>query len=173
MVILGPTEEGWTRPKKYVVRLSHLERRRRRAVEAIAGGESPEVVARTLGIARASVYRWLKRSERTDGSAAKPHPGSARLLSPKQHQCLETLLVQGAKAHGRSTELWTWARIAASIQRHFGITYHRDPVGRTLRERSNRTPQKPRRRARERNDEAIEYFESAISCIALSPKPVD
>src|ERR1700710_1533576 len=62
---------------------AELERRRRRAVEAINGGESPEVVARTFGVARASVYRWLKLSERTDGLAAKPHFGSARRLSPQ------------------------------------------------------------------------------------------
>jgi len=137
---------------------AELERRRRRAVEAINGGESPEVVARTFGVARASVYRWLKLSERTNGLAAKPHLGSARRLSPKQHQRLEALLLKGAKAHGWLTDLWTCARIAVLIQRHFGVAFHHDHVGRILRERLNWTPQKPRRRARERDEKAIQFF---------------
>jgi transposase len=137
---------------------AELERRRRRSVEAINGGESPEVVARTFGVARASVYRWLKLSHRTDGLAAKPHPGSPRRLSPQQHQRLEALLVKGAKTHGWSTDLWTCARIVVLIQRHFGVTYHHDHVGRILRERLDWTPQKPRRRARERDEAAIQYF---------------
>lgn len=138
---------------------AELERRRRRAVEAVASGESPEVVARTLGIARASIYRWLRMSRRrTDGLAAKPHPGPARRLTPQQLQRLETLLVKGAKAHGWLTDLWTCARIAVLIQRHFGVTFHHDHVGRILRQRLNWTPQKPRRRARERDEVAIAFF---------------
>jgi transposase len=137
---------------------AELERRRRRAVDAIHRGESPAVVARTLGVARASVYRWLKLSECTDGLAAEPHPGPARRLTPQQHQRMEALLLQGAKAHGWLTELWTGARIAVLIQRHFGVTFHHDHVGRILRERLDGTPQKPRRRARERDEDAITFF---------------
>lgn len=137
---------------------AELERRRRRAVDAIASGEKPEAVARTLGVTRSSLYRWLKLSKRTDGLAAKPHPGPAPRLSATQHQRLETLLLQGAKAHGWSTQLWTCARIAVLIQRHFGVSFHHDHVGRILRERLNWTPQKPRRRARERDEAAIKHF---------------
>ena len=137
---------------------AELERRRRRAVEAVNEGESPEMVARTFGVGRASVYRWLKLAEQTDGLAAKPHAGPAPRLSPKQHQRLEALLLEGAKAHGWATDLWTCARIVVLIQRHFGVTFHHDHVGRILRKRLNWTPQKPRRRARERDEAAIEFF---------------
>jgi transposase len=131
---------------------AELERRRRQAVEAVAQGESPEVVARVVGVNRCSVFRWLNRARQPDGLAAKPHPGPAPRLSPQQNRRLEDLLFQGAKAHGWPNQLWTCARIRILIQRHFGVSFHHDHVGRLLRERLNWTPQKPQRRA------AIEYF---------------
>ena len=137
---------------------AELERRRRQAVEAIAQGESPEVVARVVGVNRCSVFRWLNMARQTDGLAAKPHLGPAPRLSPQQNRRLEDLLLQGAKAHGWPNQLWTCARIRILIQRHFGVSFHHDHVGRLLRERLNWTPQKPQRRARERDEPAIEYF---------------
>jgi transposase len=137
---------------------AELERRRRQAVEAVAQGESPEVVARVVGVNRCSVFRWLNRARQPDGLAAKPHPGPAPRLSPQQNRRLEDLLFQGAKAHGWPNQLWTCARIRILIQRHFGVSFHHDHVGRLLRERLNWTPQKPQRRARERDELAIEYF---------------
>jgi transposase len=137
---------------------AELERRRCRAVQAIDRGESPEVVARTYGVHRTSVYRWLALARRPDGLAARPHRGPEPRLSPEQHRHLETLLLQGAKAHGWSNQLWTCARIRVLIQRHFGVSFHHDHVGRLLRRRLNWTPQKPQRRARERDEAAIEFF---------------
>jgi transposase len=137
---------------------AELERRRCRAVRAVEQGESPELVARTYGVNRASVYRWLAMARLPDGLAAKPHTGPLPRLSPKQLQQLETLLLQGAKAHGWSTELWTCARIVVLIERHFHVRFHHDHVGRILHERLRWTAQKPRRRARERDEVAIDFF---------------
>lgn len=132
-----------------------LERRRRQAVQAVHAGEHPAVVARIVGVAPPSIYRWLKQAERPEGLAARPHPGRPPRLSPAQDEQLIALLSQGAQAHGWSNRLWTTARVAQLIQRHFGITFHHDHVGRFLRARLEWTPQKPRRRARERDEAAI------------------
>jgi transposase len=137
---------------------TELERRRIEAVRAVNEGESPDVVARVLGVNRSSVFRWLKLAEQTDGLAAKPNLGPAPRLSPEQNTQLELLLLEGAKAHGWATELWTCARVVEVIKRHFGISFHHDHVGRILRERLNWTPQKPRRRARERDEVAIDHW---------------
>jgi len=48
------------------------------------------------------------------------------------------------------------------IYRHFGIRYHHDHVGRFLRRRLHWTPQKPERRARERDTEAILQWQSEV-----------
>ena len=111
---------------------AELERRRRHAVQAVARGESPEVVARTYGVNRASIYRWLAMASQPDGLAAKPHRGPEPRLSPQQHRRLEPLLLQGAKAHGWPNQLWTCARIRILIRRHFGVWFHHDHVGRIL-----------------------------------------
>ena len=137
---------------------AELERRRRRAVQAVDRGESPEVVARTYGVNRASVYRWLNMARQPDGLVAKPHPGSPPRLSPDELQQLQTLLLQGPKAHGWSTDLWTCQRMVQLIQRHFSVSFHHDHVGRLLHTRLNWSPQKPRRRARERDEVVIEYW---------------
>lgn len=135
-----------------------LERRRRQAVESVYDGESPEVVARVLGVNRCSIYRWLNDARQSDGLAAKPHCGPAPRLSPQQYQRLETLLVEGAQAHGWANQLWTCARVVQLIQRHFGVTFHHDHVGRFLRVHLKWSPQKPRRQARERDEAAIKHW---------------
>jgi transposase len=133
-----------------------LERRRRRGVELLHQGERASVIARCLGVDRSSVYRWRHQAESSPhGLAAQPHPHRPYLLADDQLGELETLLRQGPQAHGWPNSLWTTARVAQLIQRHFHIGFHHDHVGRFLRQRLGWTPQKPQRRARERNEDAI------------------
>src|SRR5581483_7424921 len=134
---------------------SALEQRRRQAVRAVQAGDSVKDVARIIGVQPRSVQRWLQLAQHTDGLAAKPHPGPAPRLSVAQQQQLDQLLRQGAQAHGWPNQLWTTQRIADVIRRHFGVTLHHDHVGRFLRQRLHWSPQKPRRRARERDEQAI------------------
>lgn len=136
-----------------------LERRRRRGVELLRQGERAVVIARCLGVDRSSVYRWRQRDEHTVyGLAAQPHPHRPRQLTDDQLRELEILLRQGPVAHGWPNPLWTTARVARLIRRHFGIPFHHDHVGRFLRQRLGWTPQKPQRRARERDEEAIQRW---------------
>jgi transposase len=133
-----------------------LERRRRRAVELVQQGEPLTVVARFLGVNRSSVFRWQRAAAKgPQGLDSLPHPHRPSQLSDEQLRQLESLLAQGAQAHGWPNELWTTARVAQVILRHFKISFHHDHVGRFLRQRLGWTPQKPRRRARERDEKAI------------------
>jgi transposase len=138
-----------------------LERRRRRAIELVRQGERPTAVAHFLGVDRSSVYRWRRQADRgLDALAARPQPHRPPRLNEGQLRRLEQLLAQGAPAHGWPNDLWTTARVAQLIHRHFGIGYHHDHVGRFLRQRLGWTPQKPRRRARERDEEAIRRWQA-------------
>jgi|SRR6516162_926613 len=135
---------------------AELERRRRLAVDRVRNGERPTVVARILSVNRTSLYRWRKLADQgPQALAAKPQRGPAPRLSDDQLHHLEALLRDGAAAHGWPNRLWTAARVAQLIRRHFGVTFHPDHVGRFLRQRLGWTPQKPRRRARERDDDEI------------------
>src|SRR6266496_6800427 len=103
---------------------AELERRRRRAVGLLERGEAPAVVARILGVKRTSLHRWRRMARQTAGLAAKPPAGAKRRLGDAQLAELEQLLLKGASAHGFPNELWTSARVAQVILRHFGVKYH-------------------------------------------------
>jgi transposase len=132
-----------------------LERRRRRAVELVQQGESPTLIARILGVDRSSVHRWCRQARSEEGLKAKPHPGPKPRLGPQQLQQLEALLGQGAKAHGWHNNLWTAARVARLIQQHFDVSYHHEHVRKILKRRLGWSSQKPRRKARERDDKEV------------------
>ena len=137
-----------------------MEQRRRQAVQAVQAGDKVKDVARIIGVKPRSIYRWLQLAQQPDGLVAKPHPGPATRLSPAQILQLEQMLRQGAQVHGWSNQLWTTQRIADLIRREFGVSLHHDHVGRFLRERLKWSSQKPRRRARERNEAAIARWKS-------------
>jgi transposase len=137
---------------------AELERRRRRAVELIAHGESRRDVARILGVHPKSLARWLRLARQPSGLDPRPHPGRPAALSDEQLRQLEQLLAQGAKAHGWHNQLWTAARAARLIERHFGVRYHPEHVRKLLKRRLGWTSQKPRRKARERNDKEVERW---------------
>lgn len=137
---------------------AELERRRRRAVDLVEQGESPTVVARILGVRVSSVHRWRRLAKCPQGLQAKPNPGPTPGLSDYHLRRLEQLLQQGAKKHGWPNQLWTADRVARLIRQRFGISYHPEHVRKILKRRLNWTSQKPRRKARERNDKEVERW---------------
>jgi transposase len=137
-----------------------LERRRRRAVALVEQGEAPAVVARILGVTPSALHRWRRMARQGPGLAAKPVSGAKRRLTDAQLRQLQDLLDQGAPAHGFLNELWTSARVAQVIRRHFGVTYHPDYVRRLLLRRLHWSSHKPQRRDRERNDKEVERWKA-------------
>jgi transposase len=135
-----------------------LERRRRRAVELTARGEPRATVARILGVHPKTLARWVRAARRPGGLAARPQASPAPGLSDDQLCDLETLLLQGAKAHGWHNEFWTAARVARVIERHFDRAYHPEHVRKILKRRLKWTPQKPNQQNVDRDDEAIESW---------------
>jgi transposase len=132
-----------------------LERRRERAVRAVDEGESRRTVARVLGVHYKTVARWAREAERPGGVAARPQRHTDPGLSDADLRKLEGLLAKGAKAHGWPNELWTAARVARLIEREFDLDYHPEHVRKILKRRLGWTSQKPRRRARERDDKEV------------------
>jgi transposase len=115
---------------------AELERRRRHAVELMDQGESASNIARILGVARPSLYRWRQAARaRPDGLAAKPHPGPTPRLRDDQLEHLEDLLLDGATAHGWPNELWTANRVTEVIHRHFHLSFHPEHVRKILKHR--------------------------------------
>lgn len=122
-------------------------------------GVSQSETARRVGASLSSVKRWIKaRAEHGEaGLVPRPSPGRPRRLTPAHDKALVRMLTQGAMAHGWSTDLWTTQRIADLIDCHFGVRYHRDHIGRLMR-RLGWSCQKPRRVAKERDEQAIDRW---------------
>src|SRR5579871_3405731 len=74
-----------------------LERRRQRAVRAVADGESRQTVASVLGVHYKTVARWVREARTPGGLAAKPHPGPAPGLTDADLRRLAGLLAQGGE----------------------------------------------------------------------------
>ena len=136
-----------------------LERRRRRGVALLEEGLSLHEVARRIGCHASSVMRWRDVVRRGGEKALAPKPASGRpsKLTESQKRRFVRYLLQGAPAHGYRTDLWTTRRIAELIERKFGVRYHRDHIGRLMRQ-MGWSHQKPERRAVERDEQAIERW---------------
>lgn len=132
-----------------------LERRRRRAVQAVADGQPRTTVAKVLGVHHKTVSRWVRAARRPGGLDAQPQPGPTPGLTAADLRRLEAMLAKGAEAHGWHNGLWTAARVARPIGREFGLDYHPGHVRKILRRRLGWTSRKPRRKARERNDKEV------------------
>jgi transposase len=133
-----------------------LEQRRYRAIELLSQGYQPVEVARMVEVDRRSVRRWKAayRERGREGLNRKPAPGRPPKLDTRACKKLERALLKGARAAGFATDLWTCPRVAKLIKSRFGVQYHVDHIGRVLRS-LGWTPQKPQRRAVERNEETI------------------
>lgn len=119
-------------------------------------GLTQKQVAQQLGVTPAAVCIWAKtrREGGDEALKAKPHPGPRPKLDERQVARLEKWLLQGPRKHGYATELWTLPRVAELIAQRLGVTY--DPSGVWhLLTRMGWSAQKPERRARERDEDAI------------------
>jgi len=127
-----------------------------RAIALLEEGLPAVEVARRVGVDQRSLRRW--RANHDDGGtkalAAKKASGRPQKLDAGAKKRLEHHLLQGAKACGFATDLWTCPRVVEMIHRKLGVRYHAHHVGRLLHS-MGWSPQRPERRAKERDEEAI------------------
>lgn len=136
-----------------------LERRRYYAMELFKQQYQPVEISRQLGVDRRSVRRWKAAYLKAGSSAlqAQSIPGRPSKLSLKEKKRLEQELLRGAKAAGFPTDLWTCPRVAQLVQKQFRVHYHVDHIGRLLHD-LGWSPQKPQRRAAERDEKIIQRW---------------
>jgi transposase len=132
------------------------EARRLAAAELFAQKVPQAEIARRFGVTPTAVCKWRKRwlAEGAEGLRSKGQPGYPPLLS--QAQCTE--LVEVLKAPPKASGFdggWTLARVATVIRRRFGVVYRYPSAVWTLLHRLGFSPQKPARRAIERDEQAI------------------
>ena len=135
------------------------EARRRLAVRKVIEGWSPEDVADFLGVHVETVRKWVRayRAGGNEGLAGKPHPGRIPYLTAEQEAQVLGWLAEKPSAFGFRTDLWTAGRVDRLIKERFGVAYHSNYLREWLTKR-NLSPQKPAKRARERNQQVIERW---------------
>jgi transposase len=143
-------------------RLDHttLEAMRERAVRCVQGGESPEVVAKALGINRTTIYEWLAAYRRGGWGAlkAKPVPGRPPKLDGGKLQWLYNTVTQKNPLQLKfQFALWTREMIAKLIVDKYGVRLSLQSVGRLLAQLGI-SCQKPLHRALERNEALVKQW---------------
>jgi transposase len=123
------------------------------------------------GVTQGAVSRWIARARDGGIEALRTRhpPGATPRLCDQQRSALLSLLKQGAEAQGFIGNVWTQARIAAVIKRTFGVSYHRDHIGRILGD-LGWSVQKPQEQATQRNDAALAHWREQI-WPAIKKKP--
>ena len=129
----------------------------RRVVE---NGEAPSDVISSLGLSRTSIYRWLDRYKKFgfDGLAESIALGPEPKLSEKQRvQVKRWILGKDPRQYGFDFGLWSRRIVQSLIKDRMGIELGLTAVGRLLAG-LDITPQKPLRRAYERDPVAIQHW---------------
>jgi transposase len=146
--------------------LSHetSETIRRLAAGWVKEGEAPREVIRSYGLCRTTIYKWLTAARRGGEAAlaARKHSGRKPALAPRQKlQVRRWINGRDPRQYGFDFGLWTRQIVAALIAQKFGVRLGVTAVGRLLTE-LDITPQKPLRRAYERDPVAIEQWKTAV-----------
>jgi transposase len=123
----------------------------------IEDGEKPSEVMRSLGLCRTSIYPWLRAYQRKGQAALlmRKACGPRPKLTPRQRQQVRRWIIgKDPRQYGFHFGLWTRQIVAQLIQEKFGIRLQLTAVGRLLASLEI-TPQKPLRRAYERDPKAV------------------
>jgi transposase len=137
-----------------------LQARRLRAAELFAAGVRQAEVARQLEVSAQAVSVWHARWQHggTEALRSRGPSGPAPRLSEEQLATVQHALLEGATANGFTGELWTLERVALVIERLTGVRHHPAWVWALLRHRLGWSVQRPRRRATERDQAAIDRW---------------
>jgi len=132
------------------------------AVRRVRGGERPSEVIKSFGLCRTTIYPWLRKVRRRGEKVlkARKHRGPQPKLSSRQKQQVRRWINgKDPRQYGFDFGLWTRKVVGSLIEERLGITVGITAVGRLLAELEI-TPQKPLRRAYERDPVAVETWKA-------------
>lgn len=154
-------------------RLSEATKKRLKAARMLLAGKGCAEVALAVGVARQTVYTWKRLLDEggIDALRAVPERGRPAQLDEQQLAALRAKLLQSPTSQGFGTELWTLKRVGAVIERLHGVRFGQTQIWRILGSLGF-SPQKPEKRAIERNDEAVRSWKRS-TWPALKKKPTE
>jgi len=131
-----------------------LPEKRRRAIELALAGAKRGQICKELDLVPSTAWRWIKEYKESGDAVFDKRLGRPSRLSEEDIGKIVDRLTLGPEANGYDTALWTLSRIADVIRDTTGIQYNPNYVA-VLMHGLGWSCQKPERRARERNEEAI------------------
>lgn len=138
-----------------------LEHMRILAVKRVVeDGENPSEVMRSLGLCRTSIYPWLRkfREEGWDALVERIAQGPEPKLDEKQREQVKRwILGKDPRQYGFDFGLWTRRIVQTLIEDKMKVELGLTAVGRLLAS-LDITPQKPLRRAYERDPAAVDLW---------------
>jgi transposase len=154
--------------------LEAIEARRLKGLRLLKRGVAQSDVAREVGVTRQTVHIWARRLAEVAGALGQLRArrlGRPRYLSEEQRADLRAILLAGALQAGFPTELWTIKRVRAVVQQRFDVEYSPVGIWRVLRGLGF-TPQKPEKRATQRDEEVIaQWKRKTWPALKKSPPP--
>lgn len=135
--------------------------RRLSAADRFAQGRTRAEVAKEFGVSWNSAHAWYREWQKGGAEALQPQgkPGPASKFTDEDRERLRVWLMEGAMKHGYTNELWTLRRIGNLVRDKLGKTASPSEIWRLLRA-MNWSPQKPQRRARERDEAKIQEWKT-------------
>ncbi len=132
------------------------EYRRLLAWRMYCQGYRQKDIAETLQVTQGAISQWVKRGKEQGVHALQKRKsaGPKPRLTQDQRAQLPALLQQGAEAYGFRGAVWTRERVAFVIRKEFGVRYSVAHISKVLKH-IGWTQQKPARRARQRQEDAI------------------
>ena len=149
---------------------------RRRAIEALNNGFKQVEVSRLMSVPERTIRRWVAQMRSAGVKSLEPkrrgrRAGEASALGVPQMKRIETMVLGKMPDQLRLPfYLWTREAVGDLIAREYGVSLCPASIGNYLK-RWGMSPQKPVRRAYERNDEAIDrWLETDYPAIAAKAK---
>ena len=133
------------------------------AVRRVREGELPSDVIKSYGLCRTSIYRWVQMAQRGGERALRARKATGRpptLTARQKAQVARWMNGKDPRQYGFDFGLWTRQIVQALIEQRFGRRLGVTSVGRLLAA-LGLTPQKPLRRAYERDPAAIAQWTTA------------
>src|SRR5690606_21888667 len=135
---------------------------RRSVVQAVRGGMKQTQASQVFGVSLRAVNKWVALDKAGGLRALKPkrrgrRAGEGRLDRTQSMRIRQMIIDALPDQLKLPFYLWTRAAVASLIKREYGITVSLTTVGRYLKT-WGMSPQKPARRAYERNDAAITHW---------------
>ena len=137
---------------------------RRLAVQRVFDGERPCDITEAYGLSEKVIFKWIKKAKDLGLDSLAPLPRSGRnraLTNNEEQEVRDWIIGNDPRQYGFDFGLWTRKIVANLIEHRLGVIMSVNSVGRLLH-RQGLTPQKPLRRAYERDEEAVKKWEHDV-----------